>query len=242
MQLEHFPRTYKLLQSYLSMDFGRSKVACPYWVNRNLRTGDFLKGPFSGKGTPNQIVSAAIKKANRNNFDILKAKRQDVLAFLKNEKIGVDCSGFVFHIANTLDKEMGGDGIADEIVRDSCLPHWRKAWRANADHITNNDHTVNIVVADAAVGDLIRLSGGKHVMIIVDVDRGRKTITYAHSSRLLTRVNGVHLGKISIVSWHKPLQKQQWEEVSSKGVNLSTHLKPELGDGVRRFKWWNTPK
>lgn len=241
MQLERYRRTYKLLQSYLSMDFGRARIACPYWVNRNLHTGDFLKGPFSGKGTPGQIVSAALKKANRNDFDISKAKRQDVLAFLKNEKIGVDCSGFVFHIANTLDKERGGNGIADEIVKDSNLPHWRKAWRANAAHITSDDQTVNIALEDVAVGDLIRLSGGKHVMIIVDVDRVHKTITYAHSSRLLTKVNGVHLGKISITSWRTPLQEQRWEEVSTKGVNLSTHLKPELGDGIKRFKWWNTP-
>lgn len=105
---------------------------CPYWIN-NLELN--IKGPFSGKGTPGQIIHSTKRRANNLNVSLEKMDAASLVNFMNQNKIGIDCSGFVFHLENSLDQETGGKGIASKLLENNNLPSWRAAWRINANKL-----------------------------------------------------------------------------------------------------------
>jgi len=227
------PHTSELLRNYLFLPFRTTKIACPYWVN-DFNKG--IKGPFSGKGTPGQIVMTSYKAAKKLkiNLDILSAR--ELRSFLKNNRIGIDCSGFVFHLLNKFDKEKGGDGIVKRYLGSVDIPDWRAAWKVNAEMLTNSDLTRKVKTKEIKPGDIIRLLGGKHIAFTVNVDK--QSITYAHCSNY-TKVRGCHLGKILLKDWERGLEYQEWKELTKDGKKYkNVTFYPNLGDSIRRPKWW----
>jgi len=158
---------------------------------------------------------------------------------MKQERIGIDCSGFVFWMLDCLDREKGGDGIASDIP--GCKGKVLEC-RANVEMLTSENVALSILkVAEVKVGDMIRLGQGTHVAIVMRVRRvgkiGRITqIEYGHSSAR-TKILGVHAAKIRIVDERKGLEAQKWEEMDKNGQNYGqTNLFPTAGDGLKRLK------
>jgi len=229
-----YPKSYFLLLKYLNLDFGKNKINTPYWIN-NIKKG--IRGPFSGKGLPGQIVRAAKDRAKKQNKVLSRLNEHEVLEFLKQNRIGVDCSGFAYNLLNRMDKEKGGNGIADDIFAQKVFNNWNPAWRAGANILTGNKVSKSVALEDVALGDMIRLDNGRHVAVIVGKTNDK--ITYAHSSRALSRKKGVHLGTIHITDAKKGLLEQRWDERSANGRSLAKNfLNVKNGDGLKRFKWW----
>ncbi|EKD58117.1 MAG: hypothetical protein ACD_57C00026G0003 [uncultured bacterium] len=94
-----------------------------------------------------------------------------------------------------------------------------------------------INLKDIGVGDLIRNRGGRHVLFVVESNNN--SLTYVHSSTMLTKETGVHLGTIKIVDWEKGLEGQIWLEKTSDGENFGKkYFNPSNGDSIKRFNWW----
>lgn len=228
----------KLFYQYTHLPLGRKKVICPYWIN-NLKLGIF--GPYGGKGTPEEIVQATEDEAKKANLDLEKMTKEEITAFMKRKKIGIDCSGFVFWMLDVLDKEKGGNGIADDIPNSvgKFLPS-----RANVAMLTNEKVICSIRIKEVKVGDMIRLDKGRHVAIVMRVvrelgDIGEvKEIEYAHSSSR-TKTSGVHNAKIKIIDQNKGLEEQQWYELASENKSYGKiYLLSGIGDGIKRLKSW----
>lgn len=228
-----------LFYQYTHLPIGGKEIVCPYWMN-DLKEGIF--GPFGGKGMPEQIVEASEKAAKLKGIDLAKMSEQEVLSFMEQEKIGVDCSGFVFWMLDSLDKEKGGDGIADDIP--GCKGKILEC-RANVAMLTDENSTLPIEkVAEVRVGDMIRLGGGKHVAIVVGVMRDTqdegilKEIEYAHSSAK-TKEFGVHSALIKIINPQGGLETQEWSEETKDGKNYGGfNFLPGSGDELKRLKIW----
>jgi len=234
MQLKKYPKTYKLLVDYMQIGFGETTVNCPYWINK-LAKG--MRGPYSGKGTPSQIKHAASLRASKLGIDLTRLSQSGLLTFLKQNRIGIDCSGLVYNLVDCFDKEKGGQGVAPRLFGSLDFPDWNPAWRANADKLTSHQVTRKVELTNVHVGDLIRLQNGKHVLFVVDKTSG--SLSYVHSSRLLTKVTGVHLGKITIIDWGKGLEVQNWLEATPNGASFGQkYFNPVVGDSLRRFTWW----
>ena len=224
MEIEKYPKTNKILQSYLKLKFGKVRVRCTYWINKPDKK---IRGPYSGKGTPSQIVNVAKHLAKKEGLKLEKMNPEESFSFLKRKRIGVDCSGFAYNLANSLDRELGRGGLA----------HLGPARRCNTDCLTNTSITREIKVEDIKAGDLVRMLGGKHALFVVDKASG--FIVYAHSSGRLSEINGVHLGRIKIVKPQKDLSFQVWLEKTRKGENFGKkYFDTGKGDSIRRFKWW----
>ncbi len=222
---ETSPALTDLFYQYTHLLIGGKEIACPYWRNR-LILG--LTGPFGGKGRPEQIVEATKEAAQEAKVNLQSMSEKEVLAFMKRKKIGVDCSGFVFWLLDALVKERGGRGMADLIPRP---PGTLAQRQASADKLTSRNLTVPVEkVSEVRVGDTIRLDGGKHIAIVLKVEREKgavKTIEYAHSSER-TAIEGVHQGRIKIRDSSQSLAAQEWEE----------KLPYLPGDGLKRLKIW----
>lgn len=227
------PKTTSLLENYLMLPFNRFRIVCPYWANDLSKS---IKGPFSGKGTPRQIVTTSYKRARKLGRDLDQLNKRELKEFLEDNRIGIDCSGFVFHLLNTLDKERNGDGIARKYLKNVKIPAWRASWKINADTLSSTKFTRAIKLKNVTSGDVIRLLAGKHVAFVVEVRAN--SITYAHCSNY-SSVRGCHLGTIIIKDWEKDLQFQDWQELTGNKNNYKdlTYF-PERGDSIRRLKWW----
>jgi len=223
---------FRFLESYLSLEIGKFKINCPYWIN-DIKRG--IKGPFSGKGTPNQIKASIRRRLTKYNLKLESFNKDSLKKFLEANRIGIDCSGFVYHLLNQLNKEKGGREISSIYLKDNKVPAWRASWRVNADMLTSNKFTKKIRLYFVQPGDLIRLLGGKHVAIVVKVEKN--FIIYAHCSNY-TKVKGCHLGKIIIKDWFKNLEDQVWLEETENGESYKTNSYfPNLGDSLRRPMW-----
>ena len=227
----------KLFYKYTHLPLGGKEIVCPYWIN-NLKAGVF--GPYGGKGTPREIVEATKSEAEKIGLDLSKLSKEEILAFMKSKRIGMDCSGFVFWMLDALDREKGGDGIANDILSgDRLLPS-----RANVATLTNEGAVSAVELKDVRVGDMIRLDKGKHVAIVMRVvrdlgDMGEvREVEYAHSSAR-TKILGVHAEKIKIKDQTRGLEKQQWNEIAYEGKNYGeTYCLSLAGDGLKRLKTW----
>jgi hypothetical protein len=229
-----YPKSYRLLQNYLNLDFGNTKIKCPYWINKLDKK---IRGPFGGKGLPGQLVGAVKRRALVQKIKIAQLGEQELNQFLQKNRIGVDCSGFAYNLTNSIDRERGGNGIAEHLFGIKKFLNWNPAWRAGSKVLTDESVTKKVKTKNVQIGDIIRIDAGNHVMVVVSVKK--KEITYAHSSKLLTRITGVHLGKIRIKDANKDLSYQEWEELTPAGDSLGRkYLFSEKGDGLRRFNWW----
>jgi len=224
-----------LLNEYISLPLGGKKIRCPYWVNR-IRLGRI--GPYGGKGTPTQIIEASnnCAKKEKVNFDILSEK--EIINFLVKNRIGIDCSGFVFWMLDVLDKEKGGNGMLGKIP--NSQGRFLQA-RTNTKTLFREDVTRPVLkINEIKIGDLIRLRGGTHVAIIISIERNKNVdkIVYTHSSSL-TAINGVHEASINIVDINLPLGKQIWSENAKNNNNYGKEsFWEDKGDGVRRLCAW----
>lgn len=221
--------------SYTHLPIGGKEIPCPYWMNK-IKLG--IIGPYGGKGTPEQIVETVEYEAKKDNFDLNLATDSEILSFMKNKKIGVDCSGFVFWMLNALDLEKGGDGIANDI-------HGSQgkfvAARANVAMLTDERIAKPVELENVKVGDMIQLRGRKHLAIVTKLFKEAdklKEIEYSHSSGQ-TQDSVVHSAIIEITNLEDSLGRQIWKEKTQNGENYgSTCFREELGDGLKRLKIW----
>lgn len=225
----------KIFYQYTHLPIGGKEINCPYWMNSLKKK---IIGPFGGKGKPVQIILATEEKAKNAGLNLAGMNKESIIGFMKEERIGVDCSGFVFWLLNALDIEKGGNGICDDI------PHCQGKFfcRANVLMLTNEEVSIPInELNKVQVGDMIRLGAGKHIAIVVKIlreDGVMKDIEYAHSSAL-TSVSGVHSDRIIVENEDLKLEDQIWLEKTAKGNNYKTKYFPGKGDGIKRLKIWS---
>jgi len=218
------------LTSFFSLEvISGKKVRIPYWRNR-LSLGGLrrIQGLFGGKGTPLQIKRATVEKAEKSSTNLKKLSSDQIRKFMRQKRIGLDCSGFAFQILNFLFPEFWrglkmAPGKSTNPIR-----------RFNAYALTSKENSTGIdKVKNLKPGDLISFSWqGKidHVLTVVKVSEN--VIVYAHSSEK-TKITGPHLGKIKIVDPEKGLDKQMWLERDRDGTLISKYL---VSSQARRIK------
>lgn len=222
----------RLFYAYTHLSLGGKEIVCPYWMNDLEKD---IYGPLGGKGKPEEIIAAAEEIAKEKKIDLNLFSEGQIIEFMKENKIGVDCSGFVFWMLDVFDKELGGDGIANDIP--GSQGKYIKA-RVNVRMLTEKNVSTFIdSVFDIQVGDMIRLGKGKHISIVISLKKDENVfeILYAHSSDL-TLEAGVHSAKIVVTSSSPKLELQKWEETDKNGNNyLKIAYFPEEGDGIYRL-------
>ncbi|HSX02297.1 MAG TPA: hypothetical protein VLI05_03190 [Candidatus Saccharimonadia bacterium] len=85
----------RTIASSYRLTVGGIQVDTPYWINLD-EPPYYLNAPYRGKGTPSQI--AAIVKSRLALMSDPPATSQALAAFMKAQGLGVDCSGFAYHV------------------------------------------------------------------------------------------------------------------------------------------------
>lgn len=231
---DHINRSIgQFINSYFNLEIRGIVINCPYWMNK-LKDGKVtLRGFLNGKGDADSIRKELIRRLNDLPSDsIFTLNPESLRKFARRERIGIDCSGFVYRVL---------DELVSLKYRNCQIRKLKGVFegginKTSAWTLTSLTYCVPVKkISDIQIGDMIRLWSGKHIAIIIKLNG--KEIIYAHSSSISTKMQGVHESTIGITDANKPLKKQCWEEETRRRENFGKkYFNPEVGDGVYRLK------
>lgn len=260
--LEHLKlegKARSMIDLYLALPVGNNP-SCPYFNNRRRKSKSQLR-VLKGKGTPWEIAEEVAIDAlqSRINIDTLSADKLKEL--LVSEDLGIDCSGFAYHVLNSFAQERTGKSIKTFIrsnrtgVIGSLLARVRPAENTGVSSFANPRNTIEIKVSEAKPGDIITLIGtGKdglynHMVVITEIKRTSGThkethITYAHSYAWPsdgTLNHGVREGNIIVHGEGSiaDLLAGTWTEKGQSGPSNYTYESARMAKelSVRRLKF-----
>ncbi|MEJ2441375.1 MAG: hypothetical protein P8Y06_00410 [Patescibacteria group bacterium] len=241
----HLPKkTRNLVKRYIHLRIGPHIIACPYYQNI---IGKKRKTVYAGKGLPEKIEKETLRLFRKNNKNLNKYSPESLRLYMTMADLGIDCSGFVMRIIESLLRERGLGELSKNIKPKNYNPlnvarHFlRTETNLSADTLTNSKNCNTISnLNEILPGDLIRV-GKSHLAIITEVEKSKnkvKKIIYHHSTSDYLDQHGVRKGVITINKPNMPLEKQKWEEYyQGKNWMLEDYSEAKKKDrGIRRMK------
>jgi len=227
----------KIIENYKNLKIGNKTIPCPYFINKGQKVRGALR-VLIGKGSPKDIEEEVALMALKSKVNLKKMNEKEIAEFLVEKKIGLDCSGFVYHV---MDAELAAKGkklsktitFPKKGLLRKILTKLRPAENTSVAVLFDDKNTKEIKTKDIEAGDLIlMLETGKnhdlnHVLLITKKeDKKNKTLLhYAHSLKWKNELpgeHGVREGVIELVDTKKPLTKQVWIEKGKKGKENET--------------------
>jgi hypothetical protein len=240
-----------LIESYFSLRLGNSVVKTPYYINlkNKMNSGKHLRS-LTGKGLPEEIVLETMIKARLRNVALTDLNTDEIRLFMQNEGIGVDCSGFVYHVLDAWSLFDNKRSIRkflkyDNSVRTYISVILRPSCNTSADTMTNSANTSRVRLKDVRPGDLLRLKGisrGDHIAIVTAVEMTNGHVTwfeFAQSSQQFGDDNGVRISRVLVSDDERSLLEQGWQDFDTDGVDWTyKQLEKNYEDnGLRRLKF-----
>lgn len=238
--IDELPKAARdVAHAFMNFSFGSTCVPIPYLNNR--RAG--LRGGLNahiGKGTPDDIQTEVALIARKMNLDTHALTKEDLTHLLVDNNLGIDCSGLVFHILNTLSLQTTGKPLKKHLTF-PYITNWITRFRArfaperhtNVRTLAHNDNSHTVTLEDIAPGDLITMTSPErvndHVLLCYSVEHNDSgdpyTITYVHSvpwQKDGKYGHGVRTGTITITDTHSSLSGAVWEEKGFSGADNET--------------------
>ncbi len=230
----------QLADEYVNFEIDGKRVRIPYILGH----GRFQFWRTSGKGTPDTIRKEVRAMARREGFSLINATGIEITRFMRQHRIGIDCSGLAYHLLNAYCYQIYRQPLGRFLYRhhgilgvaEKAMLSYQRHRRINASTLTSSLNSTTVSRAqDIRIGDLVRMHGERdHVLVVTHVSD--TTITYIHSSSKSTRKQGPHYGAITIIDPTLGLEHQQWHELTKDGKNYGqTFFRPTEGDSVRRL-------
>jgi hypothetical protein len=178
---------------YLALPIG-TKPSCPYFNNRRRKSRGGLR-VLKGKGSPAEIVEETEICAKLRRIKIAELSTDKLKEFLVAEDLGIDCSGFVYHVLNSYCQEKKERSIQSYVksIRTGFigkfLARLRPAENLGVSSFRNDKNSFEIKPSQAEPGDFITFMGtGKdrtynHIVVITGIEKANNDtrISYAHS-------------------------------------------------------------
>lgn len=183
-----------VIDAYLYMSFTKP-ISCPYFNNRRKKTRGNLR-VLIGKGLPKEIIEEAhiVSKLSRIDIDTLSPEK--LKEFLVIHNLGIDCSGFAYHVLDAVSKEKTGKPLTSSVTSlrkgfiGSLLARLRPAENIGVNSFHHEKNSSKISVREIKPGDIITFIGtGKdknynHILVVTKIEKTMqgKTDTVAHTT------------------------------------------------------------
>lgn len=251
------PPSTALIEEFLKLPIGVG-VSCPYYNNRRQRVRAGLRA-LIGKGSVQDIVDEAAIISMREKKPLGALSADDLTKFLVDHHIGIDCSGFAYHV---LDRESVGRGqkrmalrlahpYATSIIR-KLITFLRKVENTGVATFSHDSNSRVITLQNIRPGDFISInydglnSALDHMMIIERVEKEEgviRKIQYIHAIAWSSDGlygHGVRRGEIEVLDKDKSIIEQYWIERGKAGrenETLSRALSAK-SCAIRRLNWF----
>lgn len=240
-----------VIDHYLNFSAGKAVVSIPYYNNKSIKARASLR-TYIGKGSPQDIKEEFEAVVLKNKLDPKNFTNEDVKKLLVDNGLGIECSGFVYHIleAESYGRDLGT--ISKRITFINCkglIGQIRCSIRPieNCDVSTfaSDLNSKIIALKDVLPGDIITMMNDlnskdrNHILIIREVHYDGslpKKILYSHSVAYPEDGlygTGVRNGDIEIKDINQPITEANWTESNSLFMRAK-RSKTE----IRRLNWF----
>ncbi|HVT75313.1 MAG TPA: hypothetical protein VHD69_02800 [Candidatus Paceibacterota bacterium] len=182
-----------VIDAYLALPIG-PRPSCPYFNNKRRKVRSQLR-VLKGKGSPWEIAEEAEIDAKHARVNIATLSTDKLKEFLISRDLGVDCSGFAYHVLDALAREKRGRGIRAFVRSNregfigSLIAKLRPAENMGVATFANERNSTAIDASAARPGDIVTFIGtGKdglynHILVVTGVERSESgtRLSYAHS-------------------------------------------------------------
>jgi len=182
-----------VIDRYLFLPVG-AHPSCPYFNNRRRGTKSNLR-VLVGKGTPEEISEECEIRALQNRVSISVLSVEGLKEFMISQDLGVDCSGFAYHVLTATLAERRGRRLASLIQTrrqgfiGKTIAKLRPAENIGVATLADERNSVEIKASEASAGDIVTFMGAgrdgtyNHVIVITKVERKEAAtrLSYAHS-------------------------------------------------------------
>jgi len=224
------PETLAILDHYLHFKIGHATCTIPYFNNKTVGTRGAL-AVHVGKGSPLEITHEIRDILFKNKISTEAITDETLKKMLIEHNLGIDCSGFVYHLLNTEMIATGHAPIKKYISfiqarglfgKMNAVLHPAKATGVLT--LADNVNSHIVALADIAPGDFITLVGNSgegerdHILLIHEViseNSKTKTIHYSHSVAYPEDGlygTGVRQGRIDTLDSSGSILSAQWSE------------------------------
>jgi len=206
--------TLALIYKYQNLPLGNKAIVCPYFNNKKKEARAGLR-VLIGKGTPNEICDEAELFAVREKIKLSSLNENEIRNFLIKNKIGIDCSGFAFHVLDEATKEITGKKISSQLSWSSkktflrkIISSFRPAENCGVRTFAHNSNSHTVNLTSAQKWDIITVltdnasATADHIFIITSVSNNNEetTLSFVHAiawPKDGLEGHGIHEGKIS---------------------------------------------
>lgn len=239
------------IHNYLCLPIGGKNISCPYFNNARIKARGGLR-VFTGKGSMADILEEISILEKKQRIDLSALTEEELKRFLVDNNIGIDCSGFVYHV---LDNELRAQhkkklssqlsfNLQQNFFR-RILSRLRAVQNTNVLTLAQEENSSPVKLREIKPGDMIiMLKAGQkndrdHVLLVDKVNYNRaychagdmenvepQSINYVHSfawSKDGKYNHGVKQGKITFTDTKKDLIAQIWEEDGKTGQENETY-------------------
>lgn len=239
----------KVEKAYLSLPLGNG-VQCPYFNNRHHKVRIFALPAFVGKGSPEAICEEADILFKRKHIDPAKLTSDTLRSFLIENNLGVDCSGFAYHLLSATVEEAGLGALRRKLYFATSRPligqligKLRPSLNAGVTTFSHHRNSTVVPLSSIRPGDFIAVLGShegarNHMMVLTHIyyeDGAPRRFSYSHAIAWPsdgTARHGVRKGEIHILDLTKPLLDQHWIEQGQSGEQNGTWVKAKKAQEV----------
>lgn len=223
-----------IISNYQSLPFPNRTVKTPYFNNKRGK----LRGAFRarvGKGTPQEIVDEARSIATSKRIALDALDQRGLTKFLVDENLGIDCSGFVYHVLDAELQALGKGTLEKYLAFPNVLgfrkwiARFRPAENTGVQTLAHEKNSVPVPVSNIQPGDMIiilaseKFGNPNHVLLVTKTSES--FLHYVHSFQWSTDGiygHGIREGTIEITDPNKPILDQVWKEDEKEGMQNET--------------------
>jgi hypothetical protein len=233
-------KAFEIIDQYEHFRIGSGSCSMPYFNNKTTR-GRIALRAFAGKGSPKEIYEEVTILLARDHVDKETVSGDILKKTLVDHSIGIECSGFAYHVLNAESLARGKGTLDKHIHFINChgiIGKIRCALRPieNCDVLTfSADANSTLISIDKIEpGDIITMLGTgnaadrNHIIVIDRVEYQNfapTKIHYVHSIAYPADGvygTGVRRGMIEIKNISAPITEQIWSESELKN-KLATY-------------------
>ncbi len=228
-----------LLDKFLNLNITGTEIPCPYFNNRRQKVRGGLRVNI-GKGSPTELKQEVKIQAKKQNLDLNKINENELKKFMIDNKLGIDCSAFVYYILNKHTQTETNQSLKSKLdfshknLLRRVISNFRPIINTNVELLSHSNNSQKIKLKQAEAGDLIVIkeygprNDKDHIAIItaVDFDDKIQQLECAHSFQWDSEGRyggGVRKFEIDIKNKNDNLINQTWTELDQTNEDNETY-------------------
>lgn len=246
-----------VIDQYIHFQIGDAICNVPYFNNKTTKNRASFR-TYIGKGSPSDIRDEVETLLIKNHLKRDSLSNQTLKKFLVDNKIGIECSGFIYHVLEAesvarnlehLNKKISFINCKGIIAKLRCSI--RPIENCDVETFASNENSRIIELQDIAPGDFIAMTSNledkyrDHILVIHEVQKeNNQTIKIRYSHSVAYPEDGIYgtgirQGLIEINNINLPITDAKWIESDfNKSTDLLLIRAKKSKTEIRRLNWF----